>query len=183
MKRILPLIILIILSSHAFAESFKLGSKELSLGLGLDNNVYGGSYTSSFPPISVMYDYGFKDQYGPGVISLGGIAGYTSIKTERITLTGTAGEKYTVFILGFRSAYHMQFVPNLDTYGGLGLYYKKPSVSYFGQTTVPRPVLDADLDLALIIGAKYYFNNKMAGLAELGINTLSVLTIGVVFKL
>ena len=182
MKRLLP-VILIILSYNLYAGSFKLGSKELSLGLGLDNNVYGGNYTNSFPPISVIYDYGFKDSYGPGVISLGGIAGYTSIKTERITQTGTSGEKYSVFILGFRSAYHMQFVPNLDTYAGLGLYYKKPSVSYYGQTTVVRPVLKADLDLALIIGAKYYFNNKMGGFAELGVNTLSILTLGVVFKL
>jgi hypothetical protein len=175
-------ILLITVSLSSNAQQFRKGDKDLNLGVGFGATWYSGDYwRTTLPPLSVSFDYGLRDDLGPGVIGIGGYMGYSGYKT---TWYGADyGWKYTSFLIGAMGTYHMTFTDNLDTYAGLILCFRTETHKEFGNLPagIPAPT-NSGLAGSLFAGAKYYFTDNFAVKGELGFG-ITWLTIGVSFKL
>lgn len=172
-----------ILSIHTNAQIFEVGQKDLSFGIGFGSPWVNTGYYSTIPPISAAFDYGLRDDYGPGVISVGGYAGIAGYRYEYPSID--FGWTYTTAIFMGRAAYHYSFTDNLDTYAGMGVGFRTVTSSEYG--TKPEEgtyVADSGLKMAgtLYFGAKYYFADNFAGYAELGYG-ISIFTLGVSLRL
>ncbi len=162
---------------------FSKGDLDLNLGLGFFNNLYPNSeLTIGIPPISATIDYALEEGYGPGVIGIGGIIGFSSFKDESTIGNLTFGYKYSALFIGARGTYHLELVDNLDTYGGLSLYYISMDEKMYGTELTIQEPLKSKMGLSLIVGGKYYFTDKLAVFGELGYN-IAWLTAGVTFRL
>ena len=60
----------------ANAQEFQKGTNIISAGIGLGSSILSYSGASQSPALSLQYERGVWDIGGPGVISLGGYAGY-----------------------------------------------------------------------------------------------------------
>ena len=92
-------------------------------------------------PIAVSADYGLVDHLinKNDAISVGGQVGLSF-----------GGGNVSVLVAA-RGNFHYQFIDNLDTYAGLSLGYAWGGFGFAGQ-----------------LGARYYFNNKLAANVEFG---------------
>ncbi|MBN2484956.1 MAG: hypothetical protein JXB34_03180 [Bacteroidales bacterium] len=189
-KTALFLILSFIAISMAFSQesTFNKGDKVVNLGIGLGAIGYGGTYWSTtFPPISVSGEMGFMDGVlDKGVIGIGGIIGYSAYKWE-YTYPGydNYGWKYTNFILGARGSFHYPLVDKLDTYTGLALGARIQTETEFGTLGtgyVGSNAAGSGPFFSWFAGARYYFNDKFAGMAEIGYG-ISYLTLGLSVKL
>jgi hypothetical protein len=176
-------------------QAFQKGQKDLNIGIGLGNTLVDGPAYNVWPPLSLSLDYGVTDD-----ISVGGYFGFTGA-SDRYTGwenygPGNGGGYYTdtyrwtYFILGVRGAYHFgKFikVPKLDTYAGLMLGYDFAHYSYSTNSPNPDHVDNSyatygGFAFSIYGGARYRFNEKIAGFAELGYG-VSWFTLGVNFRL
>jgi hypothetical protein len=153
-------------SFSGFSQSFKNGDKLLNVGLGL-NSYYTGM------PIGASYEVGITD-----AISVGGMFDYNSGKFA-------SSYGFTAFYLGARGSYHVNELfkinnDKIDLYGGLGLGYQNFKWS---DATYSGTSYNSGVYLNYFIGGKYYFNNNISGMLELGSSGLSGARIGVGFKL
>lgn len=183
MKRLLAIsgIIALIFGSLQ-AQKFEKGDQELNFTVGLGSTWTPiSSVNTNIPPIAVSYDYGWRDDLGPGLITLGGYAGIYQSKSK-----GDWGYKFTSTYLAARSTYHYQFNKNFDTYGGALLGFRFTSSKEFGNWPVGDQLdystSDTDLIIAVFAGAKYYVTNQIAAMAEIGYG-VAWLNLGVSFKL
>jgi hypothetical protein len=157
--------------SYAQDKVFAKGDKVISASLGFINTAYTGSrWENTFPPISLTGEYGIIDGLIDGKASIGvgaklGLAG--------IKYTDNASHNYSLLVLGARGAFHYQFIDKLDTYAGFFLGYD--IVSGQGSHAVSQ------FDLDWYIGARYYFTNNFAAMAEIG-NKISLLSLGIAYK-
>ena len=96
-------------------------------------------------PIAVSADYGLVDHLinKNDAISVGGQVG--------VFMWNDGYESHINFTLTARGNFHYQFIDNLDTYAGLSLGYAWGGFGFAGQ-----------------LGARYYFNNKLAANVEFG---------------
>jgi hypothetical protein len=177
---ILILLIASILSSKA--QEFRKNDRDLNLGAGFGANWYSGYYwRTTIPTLSASFDYGLRDDLGPGVIGIGGYLGYAGYKTSYYG--ADFGWKYTSILIGAMGTYHMTFTENLDTYAGIILGYRLESYKEYGNVPVGLPVETNKGPLGdLFVGAKYYFTDNFALRGELGYG-ITWLTVGVTFKL
>jgi hypothetical protein len=166
--------------ASAQAPSFEKGNGVGNFTIGFGNALYTGSgYTSSVPPISASYEVGVKDGvFDKGVIGVGGYLGYASSKYGIPNYEW----KYTNFIIGVRGALHYPFIDKFDTYAGLMLAYDYISVTEpSGWSGYGYSVLSSHLILPGFIGGRYYFSDKLAGVAELGWG-IAYFNIGLAYK-
>lgn len=165
------------------------------------------------PVYTIKYEYGLTPEIGVGahlgyftaktprleegtvttiVNQLGGIVdelGLCGLLFECDTITeSTDGgyDKYTVLTPGIRLAYHRQVLENLDTYGSVVLGYNVIRSRRNG---------DSGLDLTeytnqiptfayfTSVGARYYFSPQWAIYGELGYGTLTVVNVGLTYRL
>ncbi len=161
--------------------TFSKGDKVLNLGLGLGSTLYSGTYyKSQIPPLSASFEVGVADNIlEKGVIGVGGYIGYSSYKYK---YSGW-GWKYSNMIIGVRGNFHYPLVDKLDTYTGLLLGYNIASSKEFGTA-----ILGYDYDTssggpayAWFVGARYYFKDTFAVMAELGYG-ITYLNLGVSLK-
>ncbi len=185
MKKISLFVFVLFAVSMVQAQTpFKKGDKVINVGVGF--GTYGVSGSTTIPPLSVSFDYGFKNQLfdAKSSLSFGGYAGYYSSKSTFTNPTyGTYGWNFSNILIGGRAAVHYDFVEKLDTYAGLMLGYNVASANYYG---------DKDLNInqtagggflpALFIGARYYFTNNLAAFGEIGYG-ISAIELGVAYKL
>lgn len=167
-------------SSKAQNTTFNEGDKVLNLGLGFGSALYSGSYyKSKIPPVSASFEVGVKDELFDENSSLGvgGYFGYTGAKWEY----SGYGWDYTSVIIGARGALHYQFIEKLDTYTGLMLGYNVVSSKSHGTVGTVTNSVGSGLTYSWILGGRYYFNESIAGLLELGYG-VSYLNIGVALK-
>ena len=176
--RLLALLVVLVLVATGVAfgqNAYMKGNNLVHAGIGFGlAGLYG---SSSLPPITAGFEYGFEDK-----ISLGGMVGYAGSKE-----TFFGGEwKYTYIIIGARGAYH--FLENndkLDAYGGVMLGYNivstsaSSSVSGFGFTASAS---GSYMIFGLFGGARYYFSPKFGVYGEVGYG-VGFLNVGVEFKL
>ncbi len=164
--------------SNAFAQSpYQKGSKIGQVGIGYG---FAGIYGStSVPPISLGFQYGFEDK-----ISIGGLIGYTSSTYD---LGHWYGEDYSwtysYILIGARGEYHfLENSENMDGYGGVTLGYAITSVSapsgYYGGYSAGTSYMVYGFH----VGLRYYFNPNIAIFGEAGYG-VGYITAGVAFKL
>lgn len=167
------------------AQIFGVGDKDINAGLGIGSTLYSGSgYTTGVPPISASFDIGIKDDIGPGVIGVGGYIGYSSFKYEYSGFGWNYSWKYSALLIGARGTYHYELLDNIDTYGGIMIYYRNYTIKETGDNTFTGSYssLGSGLDFAFFAGGKYYFSDNLSVFAELGYS-VAWLTIGVSMRL
>lgn len=166
----------------ANAQVVVKGDKVLNLGVGFGTALYSGSgYKSSVPPISGSLEVVIKDDLfdGQGAIGVGGYLGYTAYKWE---YSGW-GWKYSNLIIGPRGYLHYNLMDKLDTYAGVMLGYNIVSSKETGNS-IPGYNYNATAGGVIFsgfIGARYFFNDKFAGMVELG-SGIAYLNLGVALK-
>ena len=166
----------------ARGQEFQKGTNILSAGIGLGSSILSYSGASQTPALSLQYERGVWDIGGPGVISLGGYAGY-----KGYSFSGTDfSEKWHYTVLGVRSAYHYNGlnVDKLDLYGGVMLSYNILSYSYAdntGYSVSGNGSYGSTAGISLYVGARYFFADNFAVLAELGYG-VAYLNVGIAAK-
>lgn len=162
-------------------NTFVKGDKVLNLGLGLGTRFYSGSgYTNKIPPVSASFEVGVKDNLfdEKSSLGIGGYIGYTGAKWEY----NDWGYKYSDIIIGARGILHYQLVEKLDTYTGILLGYDIVSAKEFGTSTgYDYSSSTGGVTWSWFVGGRYYFNDKFAGMLELGYG-ISYLNIGLSVK-
>lgn len=170
----------------AQTPTFQKDDKVLNLGVGFGNGLYtGGGYTSSMPALSASLEVGVVDNVlDKGTIGVGGYIGYTSAKFENNIFGSSYGYKYSNLIIAARGALHYPLVEKLDTYVGLALGYdvvtSKQTGDFTGEPTTSAKA--SGVYLSGFAGARYYFNDKFAGMLELG-SGIAYLNLGIAVKL
>ena len=161
--------------------TFSKGDKVLNLGIGFGTTLYSGSYYKmQMPPVSVSFDVGAFDNIAKkGVIGIGGYLGYSRYKYEY----SSWGWKYSNIIIGGRGTFHYPLVDKLDTYGGMLLGYNISTSKEFGTATpgYDYHASSGGVVYALFVGARYYFTDNFAAMAELGYG-ITFLNLGISFK-
>ncbi len=177
--------------------AFDKGTNILDIGVGLGGYYdYWGAGYSETPNFIVKFENGTFGNVGPGVISLGGLFSYKGISDDYIGRDGyTYHDSWNYWILGFRSAYHLQIptAPRFDPYIGLMLGYYilghtfstnnpdynvpgNPGYVYYN-ATYPSYVA-----LSMYLGARYAISNRVSIWGELGYGYTNF-ALGVGFKL
>jgi hypothetical protein len=188
MKKLLAILIgvLFTLSTLNAQESeFTLGAKVLSLGIGIGNSLYSGSYYSSgVPPISFSYEQAIKDEIlEKGVIGIVGSISYNSYKYRYTYSTYDYGWNYSNIILAVGGTFHYPLLDKLDTYGVLALGYNIATTKDVGN--YPSGVTSSSSGgfvFGIYVGGRYYFNEHFAAFAQVGYG-ITYLTFGVSYRL
>jgi hypothetical protein len=156
-------------------STFKMGDKVLNLGIGLGSSYYSGYYTSSTPAFTGSFEVGVADGIlEKGSIGVGGYIGFSSATYSNYWKTSS-------FIIGARGSFHYPLVNKLDTYTGLILGYNIYNTKYYDAYSGHFNASSSGPALAWFAGARYYFNPKIAAMAEIGFG-VSYLTLGISFK-
>ena len=162
-----------LISSAAFGQGFKNGSKTLNAGIGIGFATLEG--TATIPPISAGLQVGITDKF-----SVGGIVCYAGSSYK---VGGSYEWKYSYIVIGARGEYHFMEPSNkLDLYAGLTLGYNIVSVTQTGGTFIGYSAAASALFLGGHVGARYAVSNSWGGFAELGYG-IGYLTVGAFFKL
>jgi hypothetical protein len=163
------------------------GDKILNLGIGLGNALYSGAGNKgTIPPISASLEVVIKDDLfdGKGALGVGGYLGYSSYKWEYSGFGSTYGWKYSNIIIGPRGYLHYKLIEKLDTYAGALIGYNIVSAKETGNS-IPGYNYSASSGGVIFsgfVGARYYFNDNLAGMVELG-SGIAYLNLGVALKL
>ena len=178
-----------ILFSFSFLQAqeseFNLGDKVLSLGIGIGNSLYTGSYYSmGVPPLSFSYEQAIKDDVlENGVIGIIGSIGYTSYKYRYTFSTFDYGWNYSNLYFGVGGSFHYPLLDKLDTYAALMLGYNIATAKEYGN--IPGDDFSSSAGgfrFAGFVGARYYFNDTFAAFAQVGYG-IAYLTFGVSMRL
>jgi len=180
-KVLLSAIVLLGTIVTANAQIFQKGNHVANLGIGIGNARYSSGASSSIPPISASYEVGIVDNiFDKANIGIGGYLGYTSAKWD---FGSGYSVKSTDFIIGVRGALHYQFVEKLDTYAGLMIAYDVNSWKTTGETFgYATSSSYGGIFVPGFVGARYYFSENFAGMAELGWG-IAYLNLGVSLKI
>lgn len=188
MKKLLAVLIvaLFTLSTISAQESeFTLGAKVLSLGVGIGNTLYSGSYYSSgVPPISFSYEQAIKDEIlEKGVIGIVGSIGYNSYKYRYTYSTYDYGWNYSNIVIALGGSFHYPLLDKLDTYGVVALGYNILTTKEYGD--IPGTDYSSNsggIRFGIYVGGRYYFNEHFAAFAQVGYG-IAYLTFGVSYRL
>ena len=180
--------ILSLVIPSARGQLFEVGDKDLNFTIGYGTPwVIRHDYRTMLPPITVSFDLGFRDDLGPGILSIGGLVGATTYRNIIVDPDWNPeyGKKSTTLIGAIRSTYHYQFLDKLDTYGGVHLGLRYESWREYGSTPADY-VMDIDITIRpifnLFVGAKYYFSDNIFALGEIGYS-IAFINIGVGIRL
>ncbi len=137
----------------------------------------------SIPPIPVSFEYIVKDDlfHGNGSLGVGGFIGYSAANEKN----DYRKYKSSRLILGARGYLHFALVENLDTYAGALLGYKSDVISdSYDEYSYRNDYKSSDSGsvLSIFAGCRYFFSDKIAGMAELGWG-MSIVTVGIAVKL
>ncbi len=162
-------------------STFAKGDKVLNLGIGFGSGLYTGTYyKTSVPPISASFEVGVKD----GVLDKGsiGVGGYVAYSSHKWDYSGW-GWKYSNFYLAARGTFHYPLVDKLDTYTGVALGFNVASSKEYGTAIYgyDYSASSGGVLFAWFVGGRYYFSDKFAGMAELGVGIV-YLNLGVALK-
>ena len=169
-------------------QAFNVGDKHLNFTIGFGSPwVLYNDYRTVLPPVAVSFDYGFRDDLGPGVIGIGVLAAATTYKNRVIDYgwLNEYGWKSTTLIAAARATYHYQLINALDTYGGFHLGVRFESWREYGDFPVyERRNIGASYHpvFNLFAGAKYSFSDDLFIMAEVGLG-ISIINVGLGLKL
>ncbi|HVZ96140.1 MAG TPA: hypothetical protein VG847_04645 [Chitinophagaceae bacterium] len=175
------------ISDSMYAQSFVKGTNIASVGVGFGSTILNYTGASQTPAISLQYEKGVWDVGGPGVISLGGYAGFKGYKYSGKSGTYVWDQKWNYTVIGVRSAYHYNGIKNdkVDVYGGLMLSYNIVNYKYTDNVgnsgLYSTGSYGSGVGLTAYIGGRYFFTDNIAAMAELGYG-VSYFTIGASLK-
>lgn len=160
------------------------GDKIINAGIGFGSTLYTGSgYSIALPPLSVSYEQIIMDEViDKGLIGVGGYAGFASYKYSYTFMTEEWGWKYSNFILGARGTFHYPLIDKLDTYTGLMLGFQVVTAKEIGTVPSGYNASASGLVWSWYAGGRYFFNEKWAGMLELGYG-ITYFNLGVAVKL
>ncbi|MEL6624972.1 MAG: hypothetical protein AAFQ83_24570 [Bacteroidota bacterium] len=161
------------------SSAFPTGSKVIQFGLGLGSTVNLKQLSAELnlidarrriPHLSFLYER----QIGPTNVGAGVIAGYQMWSVPSLSY------RYHYYTLGVRGSYHFNVdaLPELDPYVALGF-----SLRMMTLTNGPRGETEAKVTAHMILGARYYFQEKMAAFFEIGQDATSALKFGVAYQI
>jgi hypothetical protein len=168
-----------LISLFGQTPTFEKGNKVLNLGIGFGG--YGTwGYAVSVPPVSASLEVGILDGIlEKGSIGVGGYIGYSSYKQSGYVIDYWT---FNRLFIAARGVLHYPLVDKLDTYGGLALGFNYYAWKWHGEGANGIEPGSSGLGTSFFVGGRYYFNEKLAGMAELGYG-ISYLNLGVAFKL
>ena len=164
---------------------FQKGDGILNASIGLGSGLYSGfGYTTVIPALAVSYEVGIMDDLidGNGSIGIGGYLGLSSYRWRYTAFGANYGYNYTTIVVGPRGTFHYQFIEKLDTYAGVMLAASIVNSTEVGIVGAGFSASGSGLVFDTFIGARYYFNDNIAALAELGFG-VSYLNLGASFRL
>lgn len=187
MKKLALIVVVLIATLTSFGQVVSKGEHYASafIGLGGNVNLY-NSYGMLIPPVGAQYEVIVTDKVGIGHVGVSGIATYSA---SSYRYTNLYHSMYHHVTIGARGAYHFDLSEffddaifrQLDAYAGLMLgmnYTLETSSDQYYSPDFTRLVPIADL----CVGGRYFFNDNIAVMAELGFN-VSYLSIGLTMKL
>lgn len=168
---------------HEIPLSVEKGEKILNIGVGL----FGKHWSQlTFPPVPVSFEYILTDKLftGKGALGVGGYIGFSKAKQNNIW--AYEQNNLSMIVIGGRCSVHYVFIEKLDSYAGILLGLQSEIVK-FRESKYPEyyhdlKETDTVPTVKIYVGCRYPFNDKIAGMAELGWG-ISVATIGVAIKL
>ncbi len=178
MKKISLLIFVVVFSLTqlvAQQSTFVSGDKVFNFGIGLGSTYYNALYDNRIPALTGSFDVGVSDEvFEKGSIGVGGYLAYSSARFLNDRRT-------TNLIIGGRGSFHYPLVEKLDTYTGLLLGYNFTNAPYYNNY-LGLDQLRSQIAVAWFAGVRYYFNDNIAGMAEIGYG-IAYLTLGIAVKL
>lgn len=181
MKKLMTLLFAGILSTTAFAQSFKEGDKIVQVGIGVGSPFYAANSSMVLPPMHVSGEFGFSDKIG-----VGGLIGFAASKYESTLFGGSYSWSYKYIIVGARGSYHFYNTDKIDAYGGVMLGANIASAKFESDiaglekwVTEPKA---GGVAYGFYAGGRYYLSEKMAVFGEVGYN-IAWLSAGLSFKL
>jgi hypothetical protein len=172
------ILLLIFLTGNAQTPTFIMGDKVLNFGVGFGNYVQ-SDYQSTLPALSASFEAGVAD-LGKATIGVGAFVGYSNYKENNYD----SDDYWTFnkFVIGARGNLHYPIANKLDTYGSLMLGLKNESYSWQGSGSPANGNGGTQFAIGLYIGSRYYFTDKFAAMAELGLG-IDIFHFGVALKL
>ena len=158
---------------------FVKGSRVFNAGLGIGTTVFSSTYNRLvIPPLSASLEIGVADNViDKGSVGVGPYLGFLSYKWK----FSSYNAQYTNTIIGVRGNFHYPFVEKLDTYSGLLLGWDVVNVKETGDPYDNYEDSASHIAWAWFIGARSYFRENMAAMAELGYGP-SYLNLGLAFS-
>ncbi len=175
------------LSLSAQDNTFLKGDKVASLAVGFGGGYY-SAYSSGFtkmPFLSLAVDVGVVDGIlDVGSIGIGGYVGFASAKWEYGGSGTRYGWKETNYVIGPRGTFHYPLVDKLDTYAGVMLAYRGVSFKETGDWGIYEGYRgnSGGVYFSGFVGARYYFTESIAVMAEFGSGNLSLANLGISIK-
>jgi hypothetical protein len=147
---------------NSFTQGTTVGQAMLGLG-----GVYG-------LPITLVAEHGITDKIG-----IGGMLGYARYSTS---LPVYGNYAINNILIGARGHYHAYTTDKIDAYGAISIGYNLANISYPSTfPTIAQTATAGGIFASGNIGGRYYFNPKLAAVAEIGYG-VSYLNIGVAMK-
>jgi hypothetical protein len=157
---------LTVLSATHAQDIFRKGTQIVNAGIGLGSSI----------PIEVSYERSILDgliKGNNGAIGVGAYLGYYG--------ESESDWRYRHYVLGARGAFHYQFIPKLDTYGGLMIGYNIATVKWTGEGESVGTASGSALGYSLFVGGRYFFKPNLGVYGELGYG-IAYLSVGVTLK-
>lgn len=174
-KKISLIISLFLLNSLMVKAQQEVGGLIINAGIGAGTylNTTSNLLRVVVPPLSISADYGVWDEYGPGIICLGGYFGYVGIREEYTNPINSTnyGYEYDILSLGARVTYFYPIQDGLDVYAGILAGYYMANKSYYGTTPslwTANPLITPNVAYGMFAGANYLLNKDFGVFAELG---------------
>ena len=155
------------------AQAFEKGDKVLNLGIG-----FGGRGDLGFgsPSFGGSFEVGILEVGDFGVVGVGASAAYRS---GSYSVFLNDDYKVSTFVIAPRGTFHVTAieVEKLDVYAAVefGIAFVKLTYPGFDSSS-------SNFEPSLIAGARYYFNDNIAGFLELGVNGFAGVNLGVAFR-
>jgi hypothetical protein len=176
----LTLLLMLIMAPRALGQEseFHAGVINASLNLGFGSDNFNGRYFLRRSPLmSGTFETGVKDGIiDKGSIGVGGMIGLCTFRSGDIN----NGYRFSDFIVGARGNFHYPFISKLDTYTGIMLGFDFSNSSSYG-TVVQDYQSNQGPFLSWYLGARYYFSDRFAAMAEAGVGII-YLNLGISMK-
>lgn len=189
----------LLIGNRISAQSFDVGTNAINLGLGLGTNysyITGTGNYSVSPAFVFAYDRGVT-QLGPGVLAIGGVVAFQTVKYD-YTYTSfnyryDYDRRWSNTLIGARGTWHWnEWHGNdkLDLYAGvlagynIGTYTSKTTRTYNGVTSTYDDGYNASSSFfrhGLFAGCRYLFSQRFGVYGEVGYG-IANLNAGLTFK-
>lgn len=177
-KRIAAIAIAVVGTTAMSHAQIDEGQSDINLGIGFVT--FGMDGETSFPPLSLSYEYAINDN-----VSVGGIVAYTASTWEPFGsfMPDAPTAELSAFIVGARGSYHKELIDDVDTYLGVFLGYNSVSAAWTDDD--PNTMLPAlevgGVTYGAYAGARYHFTDNLGAFLEVGYG-ISAVNIGLTAK-